>query len=228
MKHGASTVNKPRKFSFRLIARIAAAGTLINGAAFGDFADWQQVHFGLNAPLEMAGPLADPDGDGLSNAIEYATGSDPSKFSLSPTAKVVDGNLALQFHRAKLLTDVGIFGEVVENITTAQWHSGSLVSIYSIADEGASELVTLRSTFAPNLYPKAFMRLKVVFANTDGDNDGVFDLWEMSMYGDLSKTGVEDSDGDGVPDREDADPHNASIGRMNISITSPANNSIIP
>lgn len=63
-----------------LLAGIAPAG-------FNDFSRWQRTHFTAEQLLkeEVGGPLADPDGDGLANLLEYALGGNPG----APDAEVL-------------------------------------------------------------------------------------------------------------------------------------------
>jgi hypothetical protein len=41
------------------------------------------------------------------------------------------------------------------------------------------------------------------FSNANGDGDGMPDDWERAMFGDLSKTGAADTDGDGISDLDE-------------------------
>jgi hypothetical protein len=66
------------------VIRVAINQTVVVDGAYLSPADtWRAVHFGGNAnnPL-IAGPGADPDGDGAVNLLEYALGTDPN----SPSA----------------------------------------------------------------------------------------------------------------------------------------------
>jgi hypothetical protein len=48
------------------------------------YAGWQALHFTLPQEAELARPDRDPDGDGLSNAAEYALGTNPRQFTAVP------------------------------------------------------------------------------------------------------------------------------------------------
>jgi len=51
--------------------------TLTAAAPASPFAAWQNAHFTLPAEASLAGPLEDPDGDGVVNLLEYAYRLDP-------------------------------------------------------------------------------------------------------------------------------------------------------
>lgn len=57
---------------------LMAATTTVNVAITGGIEAWRQTKFGADAGnADIAGNLADPDGDGLANVMEYALGLDP-------------------------------------------------------------------------------------------------------------------------------------------------------
>lgn len=57
---------------------LAAAGVPVTVTTPKPVEQWRQDHFGANAGnAAVAGNLADPDGDGLVNLLEYALGTDP-------------------------------------------------------------------------------------------------------------------------------------------------------
>jgi hypothetical protein len=70
---------------------------------------WVLEHFGTNANNpSIAGDLADPDGDGLDNLLEYATVSDPNVAAQGGTVPDIinNGNIQLTFHRNVSATDL--------------------------------------------------------------------------------------------------------------------------
>lgn len=70
---------------------------------------WALEHFGTNANNPaISGDLADPDGDGVDNLLEYATASDPNTPATDPTVLAIynGGNFQLTFHRNPSATDL--------------------------------------------------------------------------------------------------------------------------
>jgi hypothetical protein len=72
------------------------------GEAGDDFLSWQQRHFGL-APDASSVPLADPDGDGVVNLLEYAFASDPRRADAEGRPAIVStqGSWGYTFFRAR-------------------------------------------------------------------------------------------------------------------------------
>jgi Calx-beta domain-containing protein len=69
---------------------------------------WKQNHFGANANNPaIAGDAADPDGDGIVNALEYAFGSDPNSADAARPllGNIIANHFALQFNRNIAATD---------------------------------------------------------------------------------------------------------------------------
>ena len=73
------------------------------------YAVWKSFHFGANANNPaIAGDAADPDGDGLANALEYALGSDPNVADTNRPVlgSIVSNHFELQFNRNTSATDM--------------------------------------------------------------------------------------------------------------------------
>ncbi|MDB6112736.1 MAG: hypothetical protein JWR69_4486 [Pedosphaera sp.] len=82
---------------------------------------WRLAHFGTNASnAPIAGDLADPDGDGLVNLLEYALAADPGTFNTnrSLTGALAGNRLMLQFHRNTSATDLTYVVEASNNLQT--------------------------------------------------------------------------------------------------------------
>jgi hypothetical protein len=77
-----------------------SAGFLTTGSGLSAIESWRQTYFGTTANTGDAADTADFDGDGLSNLLEYATGSNPTVPGPSPVVVGRSGNfLTLTFNR---------------------------------------------------------------------------------------------------------------------------------
>lgn len=134
------------------------------------FLSWQAANFdeAERADPLVSGPLADPEGDSLTNLLEYAMGLDPranNSDSLPVLTFSYDDlgqrNLELTFQRKKGLTGV-IFGmEVSQDLVT--WNLSSIPGPPFIDNGDGTEMVTLRHPlpiFPPT--PRLMVRLKIL------------------------------------------------------------------
>lgn len=81
---------------------------------------WALEHFGTNAANPaISGDLADPDGDGIDNLLEYATASDPNVAATDPTVLAIynGGNFQLTFHRNASATDLTYVVKYSDSLT---------------------------------------------------------------------------------------------------------------
>ncbi len=128
------------------------------GDAAANLAEWRTIHFSEspgNPVLEASvwGNLADPDGDGIANLLEYALGGSPNDSGQHPRPTLVfDGGdqLSLTFFRAR--ADVTYFVEASNGL--AGW------SIIATNPGSVGETVTVTDT-ADNDSDQRFLRLRV-------------------------------------------------------------------
>jgi len=144
---------------FWLVSTMVALGPV--GHA-GSYEEWRLSRFGAGASESTTGPDADPDGDGRSNFLEYALGTNPlfgDGFSIG-TAKVEGGYLTLRFPRLKGAGDLSYRAEISGDLTL--WQSGSdFLALTTVIDQGSAELVTVRDRAAANNFARRFLRLRV-------------------------------------------------------------------
>ena len=121
--------------------------------------DWLFVNFGENADNpSIAGLSADPDGDGIPNLIERATGQSPMSASQGPQPRLSGGYLALEYFEASGTDDL-IF-TVKASGDLALWSADDLVEIERIAEPGGSR-VKVRDNVPVNGSARRFLRLEV-------------------------------------------------------------------
>jgi probable HAF family extracellular repeat protein len=119
---------------------------------------WRQTNFGSTADAGNAADVADPDGDGVPNLLEFALGSSPVSAVNTgvPAARIVNGFLALGFNR---INDPALT-YTVEAATTLNpadwspiWTSTGSANVAGHVD--VSDLVPLSAQ------PGRYLRLKV-------------------------------------------------------------------
>jgi hypothetical protein len=134
------------------------------------FATWQSVKFGTSATdSSIAGPLADPNGNGILNLLEYALGGDP--LSTSPTVSLPtvttvvslsDGQPHLTL-TAKLdpnASGVTVSGQVSSDLHT--WNSGTnYVQVVSDVTFAGVRTLTLQDALPMSSSNQRWMRLSV-------------------------------------------------------------------
>ena len=93
---------------------------------------WRTVHFAADADMPLADGDADPDGDGLSNLVEYALGTDPllaQPEEVPATVWIEDQGvlyLGLEFHAQSDATKLSYQLEVSDNLS--DWRVSSVFS----------------------------------------------------------------------------------------------------
>ena len=114
---------------------------------------WRARHFATNAPA--GDPDADPDNDGRSNLLEYATGSAPNSAMNSDAleAKFEAGVFVLTVRKGPGVKDVLYEFEGSSNLNPGSW---SPSSVTVVSNDGSTLRVRLNQTTATG-----FLRLKV-------------------------------------------------------------------
>jgi surface-anchored protein len=110
------------------------------------------------------GPAADPDGDGISNALEYALGLNPNvastaglpMFSFVSDAGQTYG--ALTFTRVKAATDIDYLPSVRSDLNSGTWTA--LTEVVSVVDHGDTETVTVRDSVPQSAHAARFYQFR--------------------------------------------------------------------
>lgn len=149
--------------SYALTARAGVTtSTVVNVAVtLWGVEDWRQQQFGINAGNPtIAGDDADPDGDGLSNLLEYALGLDPNISNTNgPTMALESDHLTLTYTRRKAPTDVSYVVLVCGDMPGA-WSSAGITEEI-LADNGLFETVKAIDPATITGNTGRFIRLKV-------------------------------------------------------------------
>ncbi len=153
-------------YFYRVIAENGGGTSIGNIKTFtiggsSPFVTWQQLNFGANANNPaIAGPDADPSGDGVPNLLKYAFGLDPLATSQSgvPTVQVTGGQVTLVYPRVTAASD--LIYQADWSTDLIDWRStGFTETILSAADGIEQVAASLDSSSAP----KRFVRIHVTF-----------------------------------------------------------------
>jgi predicted peptidase len=132
---------------------------------------WRSNQFGVNAGTpSIAGNSADPDGDGLTNLVEYALSANPNAAASTnlPVCTAVSDHLQLAFSRMAP-SDVTYVVEVSTNLISwtpiATFASGGVswtgTATVNESGSGATRTVTVTDAATISGGPQRFLRLKV-------------------------------------------------------------------
>ncbi len=107
-----------------------------------------------------ADPLADPDGDGVPNLLEYALGGDPlvPRSAVLPEAELVDGRLAFTFNR---IADPGLIYTVEVSDDLVTWQLLDVPGNPSTGEANVAGPVTVVDPGDRGAAPRRFLRLRV-------------------------------------------------------------------
>lgn len=123
---------------------------------------WRFLHFGTSAATGDAADLADPNGNGLGNILDYALGNDPrfSPASTAPRAALTDDFLTVTYTQNLAATDVAMAVEVSGDLRT--WNSGpAFTTQVSASTAGALRTIVERDHVPVSSGGPRFIRLQV-------------------------------------------------------------------
>lgn len=130
---------------------IATASVAIEVRPWSTYESFRRKYFSgpESDDPEISGWLADPDGDGICNGIEYAQFGDPTHpDELLVAVSRRDGHLVLTYHRRKAATDLAYIPQVSSTLTS--WHSG-IESIQEaiVAEDAVQQTIEARDLGLP-------------------------------------------------------------------------------
>ena len=140
-------------------------------AVTGDYAasaydQWKAAVFGADAGNDLiAGDEADPDNDGIQNALEYAMGLDPLVYDTEglPFGGVTAGYLTLSFRMDKEALAAGVLYEVVActDLLLQDWTTFNVSERLPRADSNTWWQAVFQHDVPVTNAPQRFMRLQV-------------------------------------------------------------------
>ena len=124
---------------------------------------WRIQYFGTGSPLGDAADLADPNGDGESNLLEFATGQDPlAATTRTPALEAfpAEGLLELTYTRSKAALSAGhvFVVEWSDTLEAGSW-AATGVTTTILTDDGVTQSVLASVPTADA--PRRFLRLRV-------------------------------------------------------------------
>ena len=122
---------------------------------------WRFANFGSYASDASAADSADPDGDGLSNLMEYALGTGPNSSGVMPTVLALNGaSLEYTYTRSTAAKDNGVTYQIEwsDTLAAGSW-STETVNQQITSTQGALE--TVKASVPKGNGGKRFMRLRV-------------------------------------------------------------------
>ena len=129
--------------------------------ALGATQDWRYRYFGTTEDSGDAADLADPDSDGFSNLMEYATGSYPTGANGSVWKSAMAGeHLALTFPRLRDATDV-IYQVMASNDLGTETEIWSSATVPYPGGSAESVMTTVTDPQSTTANASRFLRLKI-------------------------------------------------------------------
>ncbi|MEQ1932815.1 MAG: choice-of-anchor D domain-containing protein [Fimbriimonadaceae bacterium] len=133
--------------------------------------NWRQSNFNTTSQYGISGDGADPDGDGLSNLLEFATRSSPTANNAAPGQLTINGgNIEFTYTRANVaLVECTFAVQWNDVLSEAGWSSiGVTEAIQS--DDGVTQVV--KATLPAGTGAARFVRLKVTGIADYIDDEG--------------------------------------------------------
>ncbi len=143
---------------------VALSGTVTDEPAYKHHEEWRFANFGGYISESFAADSADPDGDGLSNLLEYAIGLDPNVSGAVPAGLALNGaNLEYTYARSTAAKANGVAYQIEwsETLDTGSW-STETVTEQITTTQGALE--TVKASIPTGTAGKRFLRLRVTSA----------------------------------------------------------------
>jgi hypothetical protein len=121
---------------------------------------WRLQFFGTTDNTGIAADLSDPDGDGIVNLMEFATGSNPVTVT-APPGMLLKNGADLEFTYTRLIAALTEVTDTVEwsESLTGTWSSTGVSGPMMLSDDGITQEV--KSTLPAGAGGKRFVRLRI-------------------------------------------------------------------
>jgi hypothetical protein len=151
----ATTVGGPFTITATSGALNGNAAVTVTGETF---VHWQAAHFSsAEIAAGIAAALADPEGDGLDNFLEYTLGTNPRAGTILPAAtQDAGGHLVYTLTRPKALPNVLYFGEATSAL--GSWPTSVPIEIVIDNDP---QTIRLTDSLGPGDSPQRYLHLRV-------------------------------------------------------------------
>jgi alpha-tubulin suppressor-like RCC1 family protein len=140
---------------------VALSGTVTDGPTYTHQELWRFANFGSYSSASSGADSADPDGDGLSNLLEYALGLDPNGSGVIPAVLALNGaNLEYSYTRSTAAKDNGVTYQIEwsDTLEVGSW-STETVTQQITSTQGALE--TVKASVPAGTSGKRFLRLRI-------------------------------------------------------------------
>jgi autotransporter-associated beta strand protein len=145
----------------QILSFTPSTGDLVAEPAYTNQQQWRFTNFSSYDSLGSAADSADPDGDGLSNLMEYALGTGPNSSGVMPAVLALNGaNLEYTYTRSTAAKDNGVTYQIEwsETLEAGSW-STQTVTEQIQGTQGALE--TVKASISKGTTGNRFLRLKV-------------------------------------------------------------------
>jgi alpha-tubulin suppressor-like RCC1 family protein len=139
---------------------VALSGTVADGPTYTHQELWRFTNFGSYTSDASAADAADPDGDGMSNLLEYALGTDPNNSGGMPASLALNGaDLEYTYTRSSAAKNNGVTYQIEWSDTLAAGSWSTQAVTEQITSEKGRE--TVKASVPKGNGGKRFLRLRV-------------------------------------------------------------------
>jgi hypothetical protein len=122
---------------------------------------WRQQYFGTAANSGNGSDIADTDGDGITNLMEYATKMNPAVNDVVPQLVILNGaNLEFVHTKNKDATDITYIVEWSDTLMSGSWSTAGVSAPVILSDNGTTQQIQVTVPSGSGVV-RRFVRLQV-------------------------------------------------------------------